>query len=49
VQSKVTYVVTDGHVSMTGGALSPFGWAVLLVATVVAGRLWYVIPRLRRR
>jgi hypothetical protein len=40
LQSGVTCQATDGHTTVTGGALSPLGWALWIAITVLVGRLW---------
>ena len=42
----VTFVNGDAHI--LGGAWTPLTWALWLAATVVIGKLWRVIPLLRR-
>jgi hypothetical protein len=44
LQTKVTYTFTNGHWTSVGGAMSAFSWAVLVVGTVAAGRLWRALP-----
>jgi hypothetical protein len=39
-QTAVTYTFSDGKGDFTGGAFTPVAWAILLVGTVLAGRLW---------
>lgn len=45
LQSQATYTFTDGHATTLGGAWTPTAYAIWLLLTVTAGRLW----RLRRR
>lgn len=49
LQTHVTYAFTDGRWTSTGGALTPAAYAMLLVGTVLCGRLWRALPPLRRR
>ena len=49
LQTRVTYTLVNGHGTYTGGAMSPLAWALLIIAAVVAGRLWRTVPTLRRR
>ncbi len=49
LQTRVTYTFVNGHGSYTGGAMSPLAWALLIIATMIAGRLWRAVPALRRR
>jgi hypothetical protein len=49
LQTRVTYTFVNGHGTYTGGAMAPLAWVLLVVGTVLAGRLWRVIPTLRRR
>jgi hypothetical protein len=49
LQTRVTYTLVNGHGTYTGGAMSPLAWALLITATVTAGRLWRAVPTLRRR
>jgi hypothetical protein len=48
LQSAVTYTVSGGHHTFTGGAFSPLAWALLGVGTVAVGRLWRALPVWRR-
>jgi hypothetical protein len=48
LQQQVTYSLVDGQGSYAGGAPSVGAWAVLVVGTVLCGRLWR-IPSVRRR
>jgi hypothetical protein len=45
LQSPATITFTDGHASSLGGAWAPMAYAIWLLLTITAGRLW----RLRRR
>ena len=49
LQTRVTYTFVNGHGTYTGGAMSPVAWALLLIAATIAGRLWRVVPTVRRR
>jgi hypothetical protein len=49
VQSSVTYTFVKGDGSSVGGAWTPLAWAIWVVATVLVGRLWRVVPLWRRR
>jgi len=50
LQDAVTYTFANGSSNQVGGAWTPFAWAIWLVATVLVGRLWRVVPAwLRRR
>ncbi len=49
LQTQVTYTLVNGHGTYTGGAMSPLAWVLLIIAAVVAGRLWRIVPTLRRR
>ena len=48
-QTQVTYTFTDGSQTHVGGGFSITTWVLLLVGTVLVGRLWRAIPALRRR
>ena len=49
LQTRVTYTFINGHGTYTGGAMSPLAWALVIIGTVLAGRLWRAVPTLRRR
>jgi hypothetical protein len=49
LESRVTYTFVKGHGTYSGGAMTPLAWVLLVVGTVIAGRLWRVVPTLRRR
>lgn len=49
LQTRVTYTFVNGHGTYTGGAMAPLAWALLILGTVLAGRLWRIVPTLRRR
>jgi len=48
LQDTVTYTFVDGSSTFVGGAWTPLAWALWIVATVLVGRLWRVVPRWRR-
>jgi hypothetical protein len=47
--SKATFTFTDGRASTIGGAWTPWVYVVMLGGAVLAGRLWRLLPQLRRR
>ncbi len=49
LQSAVTYTFAEGHGSQVGGAWTPIAYVLWLVGTVVAGRLWRLLPWMARR
>ena len=49
LQTEVTYTVSGGEHSSTGGAFTPLTWALLVIGTVLVGRLWRAVPAWRRR
>ncbi|MGZ5380218.1 MAG: hypothetical protein ACXWD8_20300 [Mycobacterium sp.] len=49
LQDTVTYTFVDGKGDYVGGAWTPFAWAIWIIATVLVGRLWRVVPLWRRR
>ncbi|MFF2201508.1 hypothetical protein [Streptomyces sp. NPDC058145] len=49
LQSSVTFVFHQGHASRTGGAWTPLVYVLLIVGTVVCGRLWRALPHRRNR
>ena len=49
VQTSVTYTFVNGHGDSVGGAWTPLAWVIWLVAAVLVGRLWRVIPAWRSR
>jgi hypothetical protein len=49
LQSTVNYRFDNGHADFTGGAFTPVTWLILLLGTVLFGRLWRAIPRISRR
>jgi len=49
LQDTVTYSFVDGRSSSVGGAWTPLLWAIWLVGTLLAGRLWRLLPAVRRR
>jgi hypothetical protein len=49
LQTAVTYTFTDGHSSQTGGAFTAFTYLLWVIGTVLAGRLWRMLPGRSRR
>jgi hypothetical protein len=49
VQDAVTYTFSDGHSTSVGGAWRPQLWALWIVGTILVGRLWWVLPMMKRR
>lgn len=49
LQSAVTYTFVDGHGSSVGGAWTPLAYVLWLIATVLVGRLWRLVPMWRAR
>lgn len=49
VQSAVEYEFQNGQGDWAGGAWTPLAWIIWALATIAVGRLWRVIPMLRRR
>ncbi|GHJ43470.1 hypothetical protein Cs7R123_08120 [Catellatospora sp. TT07R-123] len=49
LQSAATYTFTDGHGSGVGGAWTPLTYVLLFLGTILAGRLWRLLPSARRR
>ena len=49
LQDTVTYTFVNGKGDFVGGAWTPMAWAIWIVATVLVGRLWRVVPLWRRR
>ena len=49
LQSAVTYEFEQGQRDWAGGAWTPLAWVLWIVATIAVGRLWRVIPMIRRR
>jgi hypothetical protein len=49
LQDTVTYTFVDGRGSSVGGAWTPLAWALWLVAAILVGRLWRLLPRWRAR
>jgi hypothetical protein len=47
--SDQTFTFTDGASTTDGGAWTPLVYAVMLAATILAGRLWRLFPALRSR
>ena len=49
LQTEVTYTVSAGDQSFVGGAFTPLTWLLLVLGTVLVGRLWRALPRWRPR
>ena len=49
LQSTVTYTMVNGQGDSVGGAWTPMAYAFWIVAAVLVGRLWRVVPTWRRR
>jgi hypothetical protein len=49
LQTSITYTFVDGESTFSGGALSLLAWAIVLVCTVLTGRLWRAPAAWRRR
>jgi len=49
LQSAITYTFVDGTSSTVGGAWTPMTYALWLVGTLLAGRLWRLLPARRGR
>jgi hypothetical protein len=49
LQTEVTYTVSGGEHSFTGGAFTVLTWVLLAVGTILVGRLWRAVPAWRRR
>ncbi len=49
LQSAVTFTFVDGKGSSVGGAWTPAAYVVWVVAAVLVGRLWRLVPAWRRR
>ena len=47
--SNATFTYIDGHATSVGGAWTPWVYVFLLGGAVLAGRLWRLLPQLRRR
>jgi hypothetical protein len=48
LQSAVTYTVSGGEQTFTGGAFTPLTFVLLGVGTIAVGRLWRALPMWRR-
>lgn len=46
--SDATYTYAEGRSTSVGGAWTPWVYVLMLGGAVVAGRLWRLVPRLRR-
>jgi hypothetical protein len=42
LQSEVTYRFANGDSDYVGGAMTPLCWLLLIVATILVGRLWRI-------
>ncbi|HSV67952.1 MAG TPA: hypothetical protein VLJ59_18910 [Mycobacteriales bacterium] len=49
LQETVTYTFTQGQASITGGAWTPVCWALWILGTVLAGRLWRLLSPVARQ
>lgn len=49
LQGTVTSTLVDGDVTWTGGAFTPLFYVLWILAAVLAGRLWRVLPHWRSR
>ena len=49
LQTSVQYTFVDGSSNFAGGAFSPLAWMLLIIATVLVGRLWRLPSVWRRR
>jgi hypothetical protein len=49
LQTDVTYTVSGGEHSFTGGAFTVLTWVLLVIGTIAVGRLWRALPAWRRR
>ena len=49
IQSDVTVKITNGVSRVTGGNISPAGFALLFLTTILIGRLWRVPATMRAR
>ncbi len=49
LQSEVTYTFADGRGTSVGGAWTPLCYLLWILGTVLAGRLWRLLPRPARR
>jgi hypothetical protein len=49
LQTSVQYTFVDGSSNFAGGAFSPLAWMLLVIATVLVGRLWRMPSVWRRR
>jgi hypothetical protein len=49
LQTSVQYTFVDGSSNFAGGAFSPLAWMLLVIATVLVGRLWRLPSVWRRR
>jgi len=49
LQDTVTYTFVDGRGGFVGGAWTPLAYALWFIAAILVGRLWRVVPMVRRR
>jgi hypothetical protein len=49
LQDTVTFTFVHGKGDYVGGAWTPLAWAIWIVATILVGRLWRVVPIWRKR
>lgn len=49
LQTAITFTFTDGHSTQSGGAFTLLTYAIWLTGTVLAGRLWRILPSSARR
>jgi hypothetical protein len=49
LQDTVTYTFVDGRSSSVGGAWTPLLWAIWITGTILAGRLWRLLPGAQRQ
>jgi hypothetical protein len=49
LRSDEVFTVRDGSITSLGGAWTPLVYALMVVAAVGAGRLWRILPAVRRR
>jgi hypothetical protein len=47
--SDATFHYSDGNATSDGGAWTPWAFVLMLGGAVIAGRLWRLVPQLRRR
>jgi hypothetical protein len=49
LQTATTFTFVDGQGTQVGGAWTPITYALWIIGTVLAGRLWRALPRTARR